>query len=219
MKKQLLTIAMVTMLLVATLAGAANAATISASKLANEATTVTMKMDKPQQSITITLEYDPTIFEVDKTVGKDGVTTNGNADDRTLMVNSDEKGVVYISVSGTKAVVDEINVAFKLVEGTLDLPTEQEIVGSFEVTNVADIDEEFADTQVKVLVKEAGEPTPTQKPTSKPTDSVKPTDKVNPTKTPSGKPGTLVQTGAPVYVAGIAVIVVAAFVLMVRKAK
>ena len=214
MKKQLLTIAMVTMLLVATIAGAVNAATISASKLEKEATTVTMKMDKPQQSITLTLEYDPTIFEVDKTVGKDGVTTNGNADDRTLMVNSDEKGVVYISVSGTKAVVDEINVAFKLVEGTLDLPTEQEIVGSFEVTNVADIDEKFADTQVTVLVKEATEPTPTQKPTQQPTQ--KPTSK--PT-TSTQKPDTLSQTGAPLYIVGIAFVVVAAFVLMVRKAK
>lgn len=216
MKKQLLTIAMVTMLLVATLISTVSASTIKASAKevkAGETITVTVKTDSKLASGTIKVKYDTSKFAIEK---KD-ITANGNAN-LTANVNDGKAIASLLKLDATAdATTDEITFVFTALEDTEAGDATFELVEfSGSATESTATFPDGTSVNVSVLAKEAQ---PTTKPTNKPTDKVTPTDKVNPTKTPTGKPGTLVQTGAPVYVAGIAAVVVAAFVLMVRKAK
>ncbi len=209
MKKQLLTIAMVTMLLVATLISTVSASTVGASAAtvkAGEKVTVKVTTDSKLDAAKVRLTFDSSKYSITE----DDVTVNGKAT-KVVTVKEGEV-VVTLFDAATELTTNEVTFNFTAKTDAKAGET------SFELTEFSGSKTESLDTfkagktaKVTVVAEEKPTPTPDQKPTNKPTQK--------PTSKPTQKPDTLSQTGAPLYVVGIAFVVVAAFVLMVRKAK
>ena len=201
MKKQLLAIAVVTMLLVATLISTVSAATLTSSKVNDKGeVTVTVKIAK-SAGVDFTLTFDQTKFTYVST------TTNLGTG-ASVVVNSNEVANGKVTVGAfslSDPNLETVEVHFKVKDGAKGS-------ADFEVGTLGSVSETVENSKVTVEISKEG--TPTTKPSTKPT--TKPSTTVSPTKAPSGE---LAPTGAPLYVVGIAAIVVAAFVLMVKKAK
>ncbi len=230
MKKQLLAIAMVTMLLVATLISTVSATSITASAPAAEIkkgdkVTVTVNTDAALASGKIKVKYDTSKFSIEKT----DIVCDGNASVTPNVKTADGEAIaVLVKMDGEEGATTK-NVTFTFT-ALADMKAED---ANFELTEFSGSKTaSFDDFTVKTATAAVEEPTPTKAPTTTPTKepskapsktpSTTPTkapSTTTPTKAPTKTPDGLAQTGAPLYVVGIAVVLVAALVLMVKKAK
>ncbi len=209
MKKQLLAIAIVTMLLVATLISTVSASTVTADKAgkeikAGETVTVTVETNSKLDSAKIRLTYNSDKFSI---TSKD-VKGNGEA----ILTPTVKTGEVVVTVldSSEELTTNKVTFTFTAKE---DVKAGEE---KFELTEFSASKTESLDKfeNKSVTVKVANTTTPST--STKPSDSTKPSTSTKPSGSTSGK---LPQLGAPLYVVGIAAVIVAAFVLMVKKAK
>lgn len=235
MKKQLLAIAMVTMLLVATLISTVSATSITASAPAAEIkkgdkVIVTVNTDAALASGKVKVKYDTSKFSIEKA----DIKCDGNASVTPNVKTADGEAIaVLVKMDGEEGATTK-NVTFTFT-ALADMKAEE---ANFELTEfsgskTASLD----DFTVKTATAAVKEPTPTTTPTQKPsttptkepskapsktpstTPTKAPSTTTTPTKAPTTTPDGLAQTGAPLYVVGIAVVLVAALVLMVKKAK
>lgn len=205
MKKTILVAILVAVMLIATI-GSVNAANVTADKTtvkAGETVKVTVKPSAARDGVQFDVTYNATELQYVKTNTPAGMNLMDEVSGGTGTV------MVY-SMDGTTtdSVVMEFK-ALKDVEAT-----------EIKVTGFVSGEENVAEAgKVTLKVEKVDDPTDPTNP-DKPTDPTKPTNPDKPTDI-NGKPITEhPQTGAPVYVAVVAVMVIAAgAVLAVRKNK
>jgi len=220
MKKTIFTITLIAIFFIIAMVGTVNAASVTASETEvnkGETVTVTIKTDAKIKSSDFGLKYDPAKFEYVSI----STTLAG-----PLANNMAAEGVVYVAVSDPleENATDTISLTFRAIA---DVSADEEVTFSVvEYTN--NEGETLTSDSAKVTILKPVEEPPVDDPVdSDPTvdpdkDTTPDADKDEKDELigTDGKPITkLPQTGTPVYMVAIALVVVAGAILLIRRVK
>lgn len=213
MKKTIIGIAILATMLVALIGTTVNAASVTATPSnitvgKEETVTVTVKTDAQISGAVLKLNYDADKFEY--------VEANAGAVPVKATDKTDYVKVVVIDPLGGDATTNTITLTFKAKK---DLTEGQK--ATFSISEVElDPEEAITTDSVEVTVVKAQEPTTPEEPekpgTDKPTTPEKPS---NPTDTNGDEITDLPQTGVPMFIGAIALIIVSGAVLVIKKVK